>query len=66
MHYISHSGTHSSTRSNTLSNTAYCTKTQGDLAAYCTKMQGDLAVKVLAASDGKIGHVGFVHDCPHS
>jgi hypothetical protein len=47
------SSTRSGTRSDTLSSTAYC-----------TKMEGDLAVMVLAASDGKIGHVGFVHACP--
>jgi hypothetical protein len=27
-------------------------------------MEGDLAVMALAASDGKIGHVGFVYPCP--
>jgi hypothetical protein len=31
---------------------------------YCTKTQGELAVMALAASDGQIGHMGFLHDRP--
>jgi hypothetical protein len=61
MHYVSasdtQSDTHSSTRSGTRSDTPSST-------AYCTKTEGDLAVMVLAASDGRIGNVGFVHPYP--
>jgi hypothetical protein len=60
MNYVSISDTRSgtpsigsSTQSGTLSSTVYCTKTEGDLA-----------VMVLAASDGRIGNVGFFHACP--
>ena len=53
MHYVSSSDTQSGTRSGTMSSTVYCTKTKGGLV-----------IKVLAASDGKIGHVGFVYPCP--
>jgi hypothetical protein len=27
-------------------------------------MQGELAVMAMAANDGQIEHMGFLHDCP--